>query len=49
MFCPDWIAKLTKAVEPVVEWTPLLNVAGCAVYTIVARRRKSATAGAVKS
>jgi ubiquinone/menaquinone biosynthesis C-methylase UbiE len=49
MFCPDWIASLTKAVEPVVEWTPLLNVAGCAVYTIVARRRKSAAAGAVKS
>ena len=39
MFCPAWIAKLTKALEPLVEGVPLLNTAGCAVYTIVARRR----------
>jgi ubiquinone/menaquinone biosynthesis C-methylase UbiE len=39
MFCPDWIANLTKALEPLVEWSPLLNTAGCAVYTIVAKRR----------
>ena len=41
MFCPDWVAKVTKALEPLVECVPLLNTAGCAVYTIVARRRPS--------
>jgi ubiquinone/menaquinone biosynthesis C-methylase UbiE len=50
MFCPDWIANITKALEPLVEWAPVLNTAGCAVYTIVAKRRRpeSSPAGLVK-
>ena len=38
MFCPDWLARATKAIEPVVENVPLLNKLGCAVYVVVARR-----------
>ena len=38
MFCPDWMARVTKAVEPIVEHVPLLNKLGCAVYVVVARR-----------
>ena len=40
MFCPDWIAHVSKALEPLIEWAPLLNTTGCAVYTIVARKRQ---------
>lgn len=39
MFCSDWMAKLTKAVEPLVEACPLVKMAGCAVVVIVARRK----------
>ena len=39
MFCPDWIARTMKALEPAITAIPGLNIAGCAVYTIVARRR----------
>lgn len=39
MFCPDWIAQITKAAEPLIERTPLLNAVGCAVCVIVARRQ----------
>lgn len=42
MFCPDWVAKTTKVLEPLVEGVPLLKTVGCAVYTIVARRRARA-------
>lgn len=45
MFCPNSIAKLMKTLEPLVERTPLLRMAGCAVYTILARRRPAAVAG----
>ena len=38
MFCPDWLARTMKAVEPAVERTPLLNMCGCAVFVLVARR-----------
>jgi ubiquinone/menaquinone biosynthesis C-methylase UbiE len=38
MFCPDWIARLMKAVEPVVERIPLLSFLACAVVVIVAKR-----------
>jgi hypothetical protein len=38
MFCPDWVARATKAVEPIVENVPVLNKLGCAVYVVVARR-----------
>ncbi|MEA3186211.1 MAG: hypothetical protein QOD99_41 [Chthoniobacter sp.] len=38
MFCPDWIARIMKLFEPVIERVPKLNAFGCAVYVIVARR-----------
>lgn len=38
MFCPDWIAKGTKAVERLVERSATLSYLGCAVVCIVARR-----------
>ena len=43
MFCPDWVARAFKSLEPLVEGTPALRTAGCAVYTIVARRRSGVT------
>ncbi len=39
MFCPDSIARLMKALEPLLEAAPGLRVLGCAVYTMVAQRR----------
>jgi hypothetical protein len=38
MFCPDWLARLMKGAEPLLERLPLLNALGCAVYVLVARR-----------
>jgi len=38
MFCPDWMAKSMKFVEPVVEAVPLLRSIGCAVYVMVGVR-----------
>jgi ubiquinone/menaquinone biosynthesis C-methylase UbiE len=38
IFCPDWFARCTKAVEPIVERTPLVRAFGCALYVFVARR-----------
>jgi SAM-dependent methyltransferase len=40
MFCPDWLARLTKAIEPVIETVPVLRSIGCAVYLIVATRNE---------
>ncbi len=40
MFCPDWMARLTKAAEPAVQSVPLVNTLACAVYVIVAARNK---------
>lgn len=37
-FCPDWLAKTTKAVEPLVERVPFLNRVCCAVYISLAVR-----------
>jgi SAM-dependent methyltransferase len=37
MFCPDWMARLTKRVEPAVERLPVLRHLGCAVYVFSAR------------
>jgi len=37
MFCPDWLAKLMKWVEPVVEDFPVINRIGCAIYYFSAR------------
>lgn len=38
MFCPDWFAKATKFVEPVIEGTPWFRWMACAVYVMVAVR-----------
>ncbi len=37
-FCPDWLARLAKALEPMGERVPLVNALGCACYVFVARR-----------
>lgn len=39
MFCPDWMARLMKAFEPLLEAAPGLRALGCAVYTMVAERK----------
>ena len=39
MFCPDWFARLTKLIEPIVESMPLLNRFACAVQVLNARRK----------
>jgi SAM-dependent methyltransferase len=39
MFSPDWLARLMKGVEPLLERTPVLRALGCALYVVVARRR----------
>ena len=39
MFSPDWLAQSMKAVEPLLESTPLLSALGCALYVLVARRK----------
>jgi SAM-dependent methyltransferase len=36
MFCPDWMAKTMKVVEPMVEAVPVIKHLGCAVYTFSA-------------
>jgi hypothetical protein len=36
MFCPDWMAKAMKAVEPFVEAVPIIKHLGCAVYAFAA-------------
>jgi hypothetical protein len=38
MFCPDWMARLLKRVEPIVERFPFLNRVACAVYVAAAER-----------
>jgi SAM-dependent methyltransferase len=35
MFCPDWMARPLKVIEPLVEVAPLLNLISCAVYVSV--------------
>jgi len=39
MFCPDWLARAMKAVEPVVEGLPGIRALGCAVFVVVARQK----------
>ena len=39
MFCPDWMARSMKLIEPVVEHFPLLGPMACAVYVMVAVRQ----------
>lgn len=38
MFCPDWIARLTKMIEPAIECIPFLRDLACSVVVLVARR-----------
>jgi len=44
MFCPDWMAKTMKLVEPVVERMPLLGSLACAVYVMVGARDSALSA-----
>jgi SAM-dependent methyltransferase len=38
IFCSDWVAQATKAVEPLVERIPVINALGCAVVVLIGRR-----------
>jgi len=38
MFCPDWFARTSKRLEPLVEKTPLGNTLACAVIVVSAQR-----------
>ena|SRR5438552_8772911 len=40
MFCSDWIARMMKRVETVVERLPLANALGCGVQVVVAARKE---------
>jgi len=37
-FCPDWLARSMKRIEPIVESIPLCNRLGCSTYIMVATR-----------
>lgn len=39
-FCPDWFAKMLKAIEPIIERIPLLRALTCAVYVFKATRKE---------
>jgi ubiquinone/menaquinone biosynthesis C-methylase UbiE len=39
MFCPDWLARGMKAVEPLLESVPGLRALGCAVFILTAKRK----------
>jgi SAM-dependent methyltransferase len=36
MFCPDWMARTMKLIEPMVEALPVIKHLGCAVYAFSA-------------
>lgn len=38
MFCPDWVARLTKMIEPAIEKTPFLRDLACSVVVMIAKR-----------
>jgi hypothetical protein len=40
-FCPDWAARMSRILEPVVEATPVLRALGCDTYVFVATRSAS--------
>ncbi len=40
MFCPDWMARLMKWLEPLVENLPLVKKIGSAVYTFSASTKR---------
>lgn len=39
MFCPDWLARVTKTIEPVIENVPVLKNFGSAVVVLIGNRR----------
>lgn len=39
MFCPSWLARVLKIIEPIVERLPLINRLCCAQCVFAARRR----------
>ena len=39
-FCPDWMARVLKRLEPIVEAAPVAGTLGCAVYAFLARRER---------
>ena len=41
MFCPDFVARLMKSVEGLLEATPIARALGCSVYTMVGQRHQS--------
>jgi ubiquinone/menaquinone biosynthesis C-methylase UbiE len=38
MFCPDWMARSMKFIEPVVERIPVFRSLACAVYVVIGNR-----------
>ena len=38
MFCPDWVAKLAKWIEPMIEATPLLRDLACSVVVMIGEK-----------
>jgi len=38
MFCSDRVARMAKAVEPLIERVPVLSALGCAVVVLIGRR-----------
>jgi SAM-dependent methyltransferase len=41
VFCPNWMARALRVVEPVVERVPLLRDTVCALYVFQAKRNDS--------
>jgi len=37
-FCPDWIARLAKLFEPILERIPILRTFGCSIYIFTASK-----------
>lgn len=41
-FCPDWLARVIKRIEPLVERLPVIRNLGCAVYVFSATNERRA-------
>jgi hypothetical protein len=39
-FCPNWLAKILKVLEPIIESIPFVNFLSCATYIFVIKRSK---------
>lgn len=42
MFCPDWLARTMKSIEPAIERAPVVSKMLCSVYVLTARRTRNA-------